>query len=173
MHSARILRLVGERNAGVDVEHLRPRLDLGQRLGDDAAVVARRHFGREHLAAGRIDALADHHEAALEADDDFLGGGGDDGFGHGNGVLERNVIGAVTATLSPASGRGRAPFSLLAGARWPLRAGRMTDVVTAAYHPASRLSTGCIFGTKSRRQGARPRRTPDSRTISATYWLCR
>ena len=30
-------RLVGERNAGVDVEHLRARLDLSQRVGDDAA----------------------------------------------------------------------------------------------------------------------------------------
>ena len=75
-------RLVGERNAGVDVEHLRARLDLGQRLGDDPAIVARRHFGRERLAPGRIDALADHDEAALEADDDFLGGGGDEGVGH-------------------------------------------------------------------------------------------
>ena len=30
-------RLVGERDAGVDVEHLRARLDLRHRVGDDAA----------------------------------------------------------------------------------------------------------------------------------------
>ena len=76
-------RLVGERNAGVDVEHLRARLDLRERVGDDARIVALRHFRRQQLAPRRIDPLADHHEAAFEADDDFLFGGGDDGFGHG------------------------------------------------------------------------------------------
>ena len=83
MQSARMLRLVGERNAGVDVEHLGARLDLRDRVGDDAAVVTGRHLGGEQLAPRRIDALADHHEAALEADDDFLLVRGEKRVGHG------------------------------------------------------------------------------------------
>jgi hypothetical protein len=34
------------------------------------------------LAARRIDAFADHAEGLVEADDDFLRGGGDYGAGH-------------------------------------------------------------------------------------------
>jgi hypothetical protein len=76
-------RLVGHRDAGVDVKHLCARLHLRQRVGDDAAIVALRHFGCEQFAPGRIDPLADHDEAALEADDDFHRCGGDAGFRHG------------------------------------------------------------------------------------------
>jgi hypothetical protein len=36
------------------------------------------HFGRELLAASRVDALADHAEGFVEADDDLAGGRGDD-----------------------------------------------------------------------------------------------
>ncbi len=111
--------LVGERNAGIDVEHLRPGLDLGQRLGDDPAVIARRHLGREQLAPGRIDPLADHDEAALKADDDFLGGGGDEGFGHG--TPKGTAAGYPSPRPSPASGRGGESLLPLAGARWPAR----------------------------------------------------
>ena len=60
-------RLVGERDAGVDVEHLRAGLDLGQRVGLDLAVVADRHLGGELLAAGRIDALADDARTAARS----------------------------------------------------------------------------------------------------------
>jgi hypothetical protein len=56
--------------------------DLGARIGLDAAEVARRHFGGEDLASGRIDAFADDDEGTFEADDDFPGGGTDDGVGH-------------------------------------------------------------------------------------------
>ena len=66
--------LVGERNAGIDVEHMRTSLDLGERIGLDAAVITARHFCREHLAPGRIDALADDDERSIEADTHFLGG---------------------------------------------------------------------------------------------------
>ena len=76
-----------ERDARVDVEHLRARLDLRDGVGDDAGIIARRHRGREQLAARGVDALADHHEAAFEADDDFLGGGGEDGVGHEGSFL--------------------------------------------------------------------------------------
>ena len=83
LHGAREnRRLIGERNAGIDVEHVGARLDLGARIGLDAGEVARRHFGGEDLAPGRIDALADDDERAVEADDDFLGGGTDYGVGH-------------------------------------------------------------------------------------------
>src|SRR5262249_50759976 len=76
-------RLVGERYAGVDVEHMRAGFDLGDGVGADAAVVAGRHLGREQLAPGRVDALADEDERPLEADDGLLGRGADDGIGHG------------------------------------------------------------------------------------------
>ena len=70
-------RLIGERNSGIDVEHVGARLDLGARIRLDAAEVAGRHFGGEDLAPRRIDALADDDERSIEADDDFLGGGTD------------------------------------------------------------------------------------------------
>ena len=69
------LRLVRQRDAGIDVEHLRARLDLRQGIGLDARVIAFLHLGSKQLAPGRIDALADHDEGLVEADHDFLGGG--------------------------------------------------------------------------------------------------
>jgi hypothetical protein len=59
-----------------------PALTSSQRLGDDAAEIAGGHFRGEQFSARRIDALADHDETAVEADDDFLGSRGDSGFGH-------------------------------------------------------------------------------------------
>ncbi len=67
-------RFVGERDPGVDVEHVCSRLDLGDGVGLDPAEVALFHLGRQELAAGRVDAFADHHEGTIEADDDLLGG---------------------------------------------------------------------------------------------------
>ena len=75
-------RFVGERYAGVDIEHVRSRLHLGDGVRGHTAVIAGLHLGGEHLAAGGIDALADDHERPVEADDDFPGGGTDDGVGH-------------------------------------------------------------------------------------------
>ena len=66
-------RLVGQRDACIDVEHVRPGLHLGDGIPLDPTVVAFRHLRREHLAPGGIDALADDDERALEADDDLLG----------------------------------------------------------------------------------------------------
>ena len=74
--------LVGERDAGVDVEHLRARLDLRDRVGDDGVEVAGLHLLGQHLAAGRVDALADDDERAVEPDHDLLRGRGEDGLGH-------------------------------------------------------------------------------------------
>ena len=65
-------RLVGQRDAGIDVEHGGAGGNLGQGVGLDRAVVAGGHFSGELLAAGRVDALADHAERLIEADDDFL-----------------------------------------------------------------------------------------------------
>ena len=61
-------RLVGERDAGVDVEHVCAGFDLGDRVGFDPAEVAVLHLLGQQLAAGRVDALADHDEGTLEAD---------------------------------------------------------------------------------------------------------
>ena len=49
-----------------------PACDLGQRVALDGREVAGRHLGRELLAPGRVDALADDAERPLEADDDGL-----------------------------------------------------------------------------------------------------
>ncbi len=80
-------RLIGQRDAGVDIEHLGTRGNLRPRVGFDPAEVSRSHFRRQDLAPGRIDALADHDERALEADDDFAGCGADDGVGHEASLL--------------------------------------------------------------------------------------
>ena len=66
-------RLVGERDAGVDVEHVGAGGDLRPRVGLDAAEVPGRHLGGEDLAPGGVDALADHDEGALEAEHDLAG----------------------------------------------------------------------------------------------------
>ena len=70
-------------DAGVDVEHGRAAGGLFQRVLDDGLEIADDHLGGELLAAGRIDALADHAEGLVEADDDFAGRRGDDRAGHG------------------------------------------------------------------------------------------
>ena len=64
-------RLVGQRDAGVDVEHVRAGLDLGERVALDPAEVAGLHLLGQQLAAGRVDALADDDERPVEADDDL------------------------------------------------------------------------------------------------------
>ena len=75
-------RLIGQGNARVHIEHVGAGLDLGQRVGDDAAVVAGHHFGGHDFAAGGVDALTDDDEGAVKADNDFFGRGADDGIGH-------------------------------------------------------------------------------------------
>ena len=95
-------RLVGERNPGVDVQHVRAGLHLRARVGFDAAEIARGHFGGEQLAPGRIDALADDHERAIEADDDLARGGTDDGVGHA-GAFDSSTPCARTSRSRSAS----------------------------------------------------------------------
>ena len=63
-------RLVGERDAGVDVEHLGAGLHLRDRVRDHGLEVAVLHLLGQLLAAGRVDALADDHERAVEPDHD-------------------------------------------------------------------------------------------------------
>ena len=75
-------RLVGEGDAGVNVEHVGAGLHLGYGVRDDAVVVAGGHLAGEGFAAGRVDALADNGEGAVGADNDGLGAGADFGV-HG------------------------------------------------------------------------------------------
>ena len=56
-------------DAGIDVEDVGARRDLGQRVLDHRVEIAGLHFGGELLAARRVDALADHREGPVEADD--------------------------------------------------------------------------------------------------------
>ena len=58
-------------HAGIHVEHQRARRDLRQRVALHRVEIARDHLGRELLAAGRVDALADHAERLVEADHHF------------------------------------------------------------------------------------------------------
>ena len=76
-------RLVGQWDAGVDVEHVGAGGDLGQGIGLDPAEVAVLHLLCEQLSARWVDSFTDHDEGPLEADDDFLGRRGDHGVGHG------------------------------------------------------------------------------------------
>ena len=79
-------RLVRQRDARVDVEHVCAGLDLGDRVPLDAREVAGLHLLHEDLAAGRVDALADDHERLVVPDDDGAGRGADDGPGHASGL---------------------------------------------------------------------------------------
>ena len=87
-------RLVGQRDAGVDVEHLGAGLDLGQDIALDAAEVAGLHLLGESLAAGRVDPFADDHERAVEADDDLARRGTEECVGH---------VGEVSAVVAGGS----------------------------------------------------------------------
>ena len=87
-------RLVGQRDAGVDVEHVGAGLDLGEGVALDAAEVAGLHLLGEELAAGRVDPLADDHERPVEADDDLARRGAEDGVGH---------VGEVSAVVAGGS----------------------------------------------------------------------
>ena len=66
-------RLVGQRDAGVHVEHLRAGLDLGHRVGQHRREVAGRHLRGQLLAPGRVDPLADQHEGPVEPDHHLAG----------------------------------------------------------------------------------------------------
>jgi hypothetical protein len=59
-----------------------PAATWAKRVLDDGLEIAFDHFSGEFLAAGRVDAFADHAEGLVKADDHFFGGGGDDGAGH-------------------------------------------------------------------------------------------
>ena len=63
--------LVGERDAGVHVEHVRAGRDLGARVRDHGREVARLHLLGELLAAGRVDPLADDDERTAGPDHDL------------------------------------------------------------------------------------------------------
>src|SRR5215831_2948779 len=75
-------RLIRQGDAGVDIQHVGTGRHLRQRIGLDAAEVPGSHLGREDLAPRGVDALADHHEGALEAEHDLAGCGADHGIGH-------------------------------------------------------------------------------------------
>ena len=75
-------RLVGQRDAGVDVEHVGPGRHLGDHVTLDAAEVAGLHLLGQQLAAGGVDPLADDHERLVVADDDLAGGRADDRARH-------------------------------------------------------------------------------------------
>ena len=81
----RRLRLVGvdRRDAGVHVEDVRAGLRLGDGVGPHRIEIAFRHFRRQLLATGGIDALANDGERRIETDDVFAGLGCNDGSGHG------------------------------------------------------------------------------------------
>ena len=85
-------RFVGQRNAGVDVEHVGPGLDLGYGVGLDPAEVSVLHLFGQQLAACGVDAFADHHEGPIKPDYHFFGGGTDDGFSHGAESPSRSEV---------------------------------------------------------------------------------
>jgi hypothetical protein len=59
-------------HAGIDVEHGGASGNLAKRVLDHGVEIAFHHFCRQLLAAGRIDAFADHAEGLIKADDHFL-----------------------------------------------------------------------------------------------------
>ena len=112
--------LVRQRNAGVDVEHVRAGLHLGPGIGLDAGEVVRRHLRREHLAAGGVDALADDDERPFEPDGDLAVRRADHGLRQGplpasgdrsRGRLAIPLRGIAGATTNAVDGRGPLPKS--------------------------------------------------------------
>ena len=83
--------LVGERDAGVDVEHVGAGRDLGEDVALDPAEVAGLHLLGQRLATGRVDALADDDERAIEAEHDLAGGGAQDRLGHESASPRRGI----------------------------------------------------------------------------------
>ena len=61
--------LVGEWDARVHVEHVRARLDLGDRVRHHGVEHTGGHLLRELGSPGRVDPLADDHEGSVAADD--------------------------------------------------------------------------------------------------------
>src|SRR3712207_8813105 len=57
-----LFRSVREGDPGIDVEHLRAGLDLGDGVALDPAEVAVAHLLGEELPAGRVDPLADDQD---------------------------------------------------------------------------------------------------------------
>ena len=74
--------LVGQRDAGVDVQHQCACLDLGDGIRLHPAEVASLHLLGEKPAASGVDPLADHDERPSEADCHFTRGGTEDRVGH-------------------------------------------------------------------------------------------
>ena len=69
-HLREQLGLVDQRDARVDVEHVRAHGDLRVRVLDHAIQVAVAQLLREGLAPGRVDALADDAERLVDRDRD-------------------------------------------------------------------------------------------------------
>ena len=105
-------RLVRERDAGVDVEHVGTRGHLGQDVTLHAAEVAGLHLLGQQLSTGRIDPLADDDERPIEADDDLARRGTQDRVGH---VGEISDVVAGGRTGPPAT-----PPVWISSARWCL-----------------------------------------------------
>ena len=93
-------RLVGERDPGVDVEHVGPAGDLGDGVRLDPAEVAGLHLLGEQLSPGGVDPLADHHERPIEPEDDLAGRRADQCLDHGVSIIR-------TARRSRRRRRGR------------------------------------------------------------------
>ncbi len=94
-------RLVGEGDAGVDVEHVGAGLDLGDHVALDAAEVAGLHLLGQELATGRVDALADDDERAVEADHGFARVGADDGVCHVAEISDVVAGGRIGPSATP------------------------------------------------------------------------
>ena len=71
---------VGQRDAGVDVQHMGAGRQLGVGILDHAREVAGGHFCRQFFASGRVDAFADDDKRAVGADADLFGVGTDSCF---------------------------------------------------------------------------------------------
>ena len=79
---------------------------LGGCVGLHRAEIPRGHLCRQSLPIRRIDPLPDHQEWLFEADDNLLGGRGDQGFGHFT-LLLRHRMGFCLRRQSAQTGRGR------------------------------------------------------------------
>ena len=75
-------RLIRQGDAGVDIKHVRPRLDLCQGIGNHPAVIASDHLGGQNFSPSRVDALTNDNEGPVKTDHHLAGGGTDHGVCH-------------------------------------------------------------------------------------------
>ena len=137
-------------DAGVDIEHGGAAGDLLQRVVLDGGEVAGLELGGELLAAGGVDALADHAEGLVEADEDGPGAGCDDGAGHATRVRSWSRRAQSAGSVKSAMVSCAPACEELVGGE----AGGHAEDVGAGAAGGAEAGAAVLEGERARRRGA-------------------